>query len=160
MKHKLMNPIVMFAFGLGLGVASRLLDIYTQNLGEIFSQMAIWILLGTLISVYSGTAKRAALNVFPFCMGMLLTYYAVAVMTRGVYGTNFIIGWTLFALCSPMLAALAWKSKEKGIFPCAIRVGIVAVSVLSSILLFDRLRIYDLVIDGALIYLLFFKEVQ
>ena len=29
-----------------------------------------------------------------------------------------------------------------------IRIGIVAVSVLASILLFDRLRIYDLVIDG------------
>lgn len=142
----------------GLTVVSRLLDIYTQNLGEIFSQMAIWILLGTLISVYSETAKKAALNVFPFCVGMLITYYAVAVTTHGVYGTNFIIGWTLFALCSPILAALAWKSKEKGIFPWVVRVGIVAVSALSSVLLFDRLRIYDFVIDGALIYLLFFKK--
>lgn len=160
MKRKITNPIVMFTVGLGLGAASRLLDIYTQNLGEIFSQMAIWILLGTLISVYSQTAKKAALNVFPFCVGMLITYYAVAAMTQGVYGTNFIIGWTLFALCSPILAALAWKSKEKGVFPCVIRVGIVAVSVLPSILLFDRLRIYDLVIDGVLIYFLFFKRVQ
>lgn len=159
MKHKLMNPIVMFAVGLGLGAVSRLLDIYTQNLGEIFLQMAIWILLGTLISVYSETAKRAAANVLSFCVGMLITYYAVAAITRGVYGVNFIIGWTLFALCSPILAALAWRSKEKGIFPCVIRVGIVAVSALSSILLFDRLRIYDFVIDGALIYLLFLKKV-
>lgn len=31
----------MFGAGLILGVISRLLDIYTQNLGEIFSQMAI-----------------------------------------------------------------------------------------------------------------------
>lgn len=160
MKRKIMNPIVMFTVGLVLGVVSRLLDIYTQNLGEIFSQMAIWILLGTLISVYSETAKKAALNVFPFCVGMLITYYAVAVTTHRVYGTNFIIGWTLFALCSPILAALAWKSKEKGIFPCVVRVGIVAVSALSSVLLFDRLRIYDFVIDGALVYLLFFKKVQ
>lgn len=160
MNRKIMNPIVMFIVGLGLGVVSRLLDIYTQNLGEIFSQMAIWILLGTLISIFSETAKKAALNVFPFCVGMLITYYAVAAMTHGVYGTNFIIGWTLFALSSPVLAVLAWKSKERGIFPCVVRVGIVAVSVLFSILLFDRLRIYDLVIDGALIYLLFFKKVQ
>lgn len=160
MNCKLITPIVMFVAGLGLGVVSRLLDIYTQNLGEIFSQMAIWILLGTLISAYSETAKKAALNVFPFCVGMLITYYAVAVMTQGVYGANFIIGWTLFALCSPVLAVLAWRSKEKGIFPGVIRIGIVAVSVLSSILLFDRLRIYDLAIDGMLIYFLFFKKVQ
>ncbi|MCQ4022367.1 MULTISPECIES: hypothetical protein [unclassified Ruminococcus] len=160
MNRKLMSSIVMFAVGLGLGIVSRLLDIYAQNLGEVFSQMAIWILFGTLISIYSKTAKKAALNVFPFCVGMLITYYAVAVMTQGVYGTNFIIGWTLFALCSPVLAVLAWNSKEKGIFPGVIRIGIVAVSVLSSILLFDRLRIYDLVIDGMLVYFLFFKKVQ
>lgn len=84
----------------------------------------------------------------------------VALMTQGVYGTQFIIGWTLFALCSPVLAALAWKSKEKGVFSVVIRVGIVAVSILSSILLFHRLRIYDLVIEGILIYILFFKKVQ
>lgn len=41
----------MFGAGLILGVISRLLDIYTQNLGEIFSQMVIWILIGTLISI-------------------------------------------------------------------------------------------------------------
>ncbi len=160
MDRKLINPIVMFVVGLGLGVISRLLDIYTQNLGNIFSQMAIWILLGTLISIYSETAKKAACNVFTFCVGMLITYYAVAVMTQGVYSTNFIIGWTLFAFCSPILAVLTWKSKEKGLFPCMIRIGIVAVSVLSSILLFDRLRIYDFIIDGMLIYFLFFKKVQ
>ncbi len=82
----------------------------------------------------------------------------VALMTQGVYGTQFIIGWTLFALCSPVLAALAWKSKEKGVFSVVIRVGIVAVSILSSILLFHRLRIYDLVIEGILIYILFSKK--
>ena len=41
----------MFGVGLIFGVISRLLDIYTQNLGDIFSQMAIWILIGTLISI-------------------------------------------------------------------------------------------------------------
>lgn len=160
MKGTLLNPPVMFVIGLVLGIVSRLLDIYTQNLGEIFSQMAIWILIGTLISVCSETAKKAALNVLPFCLGMLITYYAVAAITHGVYSTAFIIGWTLFAICSPVLAVFAWKSKEKGVFPCVIRIGIAAVSFLSSILLFDRLRIYDFVIDGVLIYFLFFKKVQ
>lgn len=40
-----------------LGVASRLFDIYFDNLGNIFSQMAVWILLGTLIAIYSSTKK-------------------------------------------------------------------------------------------------------
>ena len=49
--QRLLNPIYMFLSGLFLGTAVRMLDIYTQNLGEIFSQMSIWILIGTLIAI-------------------------------------------------------------------------------------------------------------
>ena len=61
----LLKPLPMLAIGLVLGTAARLFDIYFQNLGNIFSQIAIWILIGTLISVYSPTKKRAAMNVLP-----------------------------------------------------------------------------------------------
>ena len=160
MRNKLLKPWPMLAFGLVLGAVSRLLDIYTQNLGEIFSQMAVWILLGTAIAVFSETAGRAVLNVLPFCLGMLATYYLVAAISHGVYSVSYIIGWTVFALCSPVLAWLAWLSKEKGVFPVILRIGIVAVSVLSSVVLFDRLRLYDIVIDGLLVYLLFFHKIR
>lgn len=150
----------MFCIGLILGIISRLLDIYTQNLGEIFSQMAIWILLGTLISIYSKTKKMAMMNIFPFCIGMLITYYIVAIITHGVYSRSFIIGWTIFALCSPIFAFFTWMAKEKGIIPKIISIWIIIVCVLSSIILFDKLRIYDFLIDGLLIYYLFIKKVE
>ena len=41
----------MLGSGLLLGALSRFFDIYTQNIGNIFSQMAVWILLGTVISI-------------------------------------------------------------------------------------------------------------
>lgn len=160
MKRTVMNPFVMLCFGLAMGAAARLLDIFTTNLGEVFSQMAVWILLGTLISIYSRTAKHAMVNVLAFCLGVLLTYYFVATLSHGVYSMEFIIGWTVFALCSPVMAYFAWLTKERGIFAKIVRVGIVAVSILSSILLFDRLRIYDFLIDGTLIYFLLFKKVN
>ena len=47
----LLNPLSTLLAGLLLGIAARLFDIYFQNLGEIFSQMAIWILLGTGIAI-------------------------------------------------------------------------------------------------------------
>ena len=150
----------MFIIGLLLGVISRLLDIYTQNLGNIFSQMAIWILFGTLISIFSESKKKAMINIFLFCFGMLLTYYATAIATDGVYSTTFIIGWTVFALFSPLLAYFTWMTKEKGVFPKIISVGIVLVSILSSVILFDGFRIYDFFIDGLLIYFLFFHKVK
>ena len=99
-------------------------------------------------------------NILPFCLGMLATYYVTAAITQGVYGRAFIIGWTIFALASPVMAYFAWMTKERGIFPKIIAAGIVAVSVMSSILLFDHLRLYDLIIDGVLIYFLFFKKVK
>lgn len=136
------------------------MDIYTQNLGNIFSQMAIWILLGTLISIYSPSKGRAMLNVLLFCLGMIFTYYAAAMLTEGVYGRQFIIGWTVFALFSPVFAYFARLAKNEGLFPKIIGGGIVLFSVLSSILLFDRLRVYDFIIDGALVYFLFVKKVE
>ncbi len=160
MRNKLLNPISMFVIGLFLGIISRLLDIYTQNLGNIFSQMAIWILMGTLISIHSKTKKQAIINIFPFCIGMLITYYFVAFITKGVYSNIFIIGWTIFALCTPIFAYFAWMTKEKGVFPKIISIGIILVSILSSIILFDRLRVYDIVIDALLVYFLFFKKID
>ena len=160
MRKKILNPFSTLCFGLLIGTISRLLDIFTTNLGEIFSQMAIWILLGTLISIYSTTAKKAMVNVLTFCLGMLSTYYLTAALSHGVYSKEFMIGWTAFALCSPVMAYFAWFTKENGIFPQIVRVGIIAVSVLSSILLFDRLRIYDFVMNGALFYFLFIKKVD
>lgn len=160
MTRRILNPFAMLCFGLAIGVVARLLDIFTTNLGEIFSQMAVWILMGTLISIHSRTAKQAMVNVLAFCLGMLLTYYFVAVLSHGVYSREFIIGWTVFALCSPVMAYFAWLTKKQGIFPKIVSVGIIAVSILSSIALFDRPRIYDLLIDGILVYFLFFKKIN
>ena len=91
---------------------------------------------------------------------MLITYYVTAILTHGVYGWPFIIGWTVFAFFSPVMAYFAWMAKERGIFPKIIGAGIVFVSVMSSILLFDRLRVYDFIIDGLLIYFLFFRKIS
>ena len=160
LKKVILNPISMFFIGLILGIVSRLLDIYTQNLGNIFSQMAIWILFGVLISIYSSSKARAMLNIFPFCIGMLITYYFVAFVTKGVYSTVFIIGWTVFALLSPIMAYFTWMTKEKGVFPKIISVGIIVISLLSSKILFDRIRFYDIIISVIMIYFLFIKKIE
>ena len=159
MINKILNPLTTFIIGLLLGIFSRLFDLYTQNLGNIFSQFAIRILLGTLISIYSKSAKMAMLNILLFCTGMLLTYYAATLLTEGIYGHVFIIGWTIFALCSPIMAYFVWMTKKDGVFSKMIAAGIVLFSVVSTILLFDRLRIYDYLINALLIYFLFIKKV-
>ncbi len=160
MKKYILNPVGMFIIGLVLGIVSILLDIYTTNLGNMFSEMAIWIFLGVLISIYSDNKKSAMLNMFLFCIGMLITYYYGAFFIKGIFSKLFIVGWTLFACCSPIFAYFTWMSKDKGVFAKIISVGTILVSVLSSIVLFDRLRVYDFIIDGLLIYYLFFKKIK
>lgn len=104
--NRIFVPVVMLLVGAVLGIVSKLLDIHTQNLGNIFSQMSIWILLGTLIAIFSKTKDKAALNVFVFCIGMLITYYVTAELTNSVYGMTFIYGWVAFSICSPVFAVL------------------------------------------------------
>ena len=159
MKKHLLNPVGMLITGLVMGIIIRLLDIYTTNMGNIFSQIAVWILLGTIISIYSATPKAAMCNIFPFCIGMLLTYYAVAIVTNGVYNKTYIFGWMIFALCSPFLGYIVWMAKCKGIIAKLISAGIIFISLLSSIVLFEHLRIYDFVIAALLAYFLFYKKI-
>ena len=160
MKKGILNPVGMLCIGVLLGAASRWLDAYTTNLGNVFSQLAVWILLGVLISIYSSTQIKAMCSILPFCLGMLAAYYGAAVMTGGVYGRTYLIGWTVFALVSPVFAWFAWLTKEKGIFPKLIAAGIVLVSVLSSIILFDGFRFYDWILNGLLVYFLFVKRIR
>lgn len=122
--------------------------------------MAIWILFGVLISIYSSSKIKAMINIFPFCIGMLITYYLVAFVTKGVYSTVFIIGWTVFALLSPIMAYFTWVTKEKGVFPKIIGIGIIIVSLLSSAVLFDRIRFYDIIINAVTAYFLFVKKIK
>lgn len=160
MRDKILNPKSMFGIGLVLGVITRLLDIYTTNLANIFSELSIWILFGVLIAVFSASPKQSAMNILPFCVGMLITYYLVAKITNGVYHFSFIVGWSIFALCSPIFAYFTWLTKERGVVPKLIGAGIILVTLFASIILFDGPRIYDILIILLLMVLLFGIKVK
>lgn len=166
MKKYILNPISLFIIGGILGVMSKYLDIYDTvqyygfTFGEMFSELSIWILFGVLISIFSETKKKAMINILPFCLGMLLTYYIVAEIEDAIYGWNFIKGWLIFSLFSPLMAYFTWMTKEKGILPKIISVGIILVTSITSIILFGGPSWYDLVIVIILIYLLFIKKVK
>lgn len=153
--NSILAPFAMFLLGAVLGVTSKLLDIYTSNLGNIFSQMSVWILFGTLIAIFSKTKGKAALNVFVFCVGMLITYYITAEMTASVYGMTFIYGWAAFSVCSPVFAALTWMTKEKGPLGKIISFGILFVTLTVSMVIFDGPRVHDILIMLVLAYFLF-----
>ena len=159
MKNKFVSSICVFIFGAALGILSKLLDIHTQIFGNLFSELPIWILLGTLISIYSCSPQKAACNVFLFCIGMLSTYYITAEITHSVYGYTYIKFWSVFSCICPIFAYFTWKTKEKGFFPKVISIGIVCVSVFCSLFLFS-LDIFDCIINMVLVYFLFFHKIN
>lgn len=127
------------------GISAKLLDIYTSNLGNIFSQMSVWIFLCTLLAVYSSTPKRAAINVFFFCAGMLAAYYLTAELTASVYSMLFIYGWIVFALFSPVMGFWTWYAKGKRLLSKTIAAAVIIVLFATAIILFDKIRVSDII---------------
>lgn len=75
--------VVLLGFALGVlqkwmdGSSGNLFPVWIQQLdvGNYFGRLAIWILLETIISVYSKSPLRASINTFLFLISMLAGYY-------------------------------------------------------------------------------------
>ena len=163
-KEIILNPVSMFIIGLLTGFLVKEIDIhfYTQHFGmslsDIFSKVGIWVLIGVAVSLYSKSAKWAMLNVFTFCIGMLITYYLTAVLTDSVFGWAYIKGWTVFACFSPLMAYLVTLTKRKGALSLLIKIGIFAGYIGINILLGGFIQLYDVLFFLILLYLLFIKK--
>lgn len=138
--------LCIFLLGGIFGLAARFFDIYTQNLGNIFSQMSVWVFLGTVISVTSASPFRAGANTFAFCVGMLAAYYIYAHLSGGVYSMTFVTGWAVFSALSPLFAFAVWYGGGHGIISAVIDAGVLLFMALCSIVLFDRIHLSDAVI--------------
>ena len=164
MKDKLFSPGGMLAIGCLMGILSKLSDMGSHMghlqiiLSEMTSQMSLWILIGVVISLFSRSRKLAMVNIFLFCMGMLVAYYVTAEVTHAVYGWSFIKGWAVFACFSPIMAYLVTLTKRKGLLPFLIKIGVLVVYAGVDLLLFGGPQIFDIVLLLPLLYLLFIKK--
>lgn len=135
--------VCLLGAGLATGAVIKLLDIYTQNLGNVFSQLSVWVFLCTLIAACSRSPVRAGVHVFLFAVGMLASYYLTAYLTESVYSGTMICGWTVFALLTPLFAFVAWYGKGSGVLAYLIALGIPTCMLLCAAILFDRVRLSD-----------------
>lgn len=154
----IVSKVKLFSFGLLFGIIIRLFDIYTQVLGNIFLSISVFILIGVILVLKSKTKKDAMLDVFLFFIAILITYYITAMVTHGVYGRSYIIGWGVAAFLSPILAYFTYFIKDNTMLSKIIKFGIIFVTIVASIKLFDKLYFYDYLVLLALIYLMYFKK--
>lgn len=146
------------ALGLATGVIIRLLDMHTENAGNIFSQLSVWILICTALAVFSANPRLAALKAFAFCAGMLVTYYLTAQLTGGVWSMSFAIGWAAVSLAALPAGYIAWYARGSGVMATAIGAGIIAVMLAVEWLLFDWLRVSDLFCAAACALVVFYRK--
>lgn len=122
--RKLLYSTAIFIIGVILGVVSKVLDTTPSNylpyflqildLGNFFSRMGVWLFLAVIISVYTKSPIRAALNVFLFFVGMVGSYYLYTVMVAGFFPKSYMMIWIVMTVISPFLAFICWYAKGKG----------------------------------------------
>lgn len=124
LSKKLLYTASIFVMGVILGVISKALDETASNLLPHFlevldlrnflSRIGVWIFLAVLISVYSKSPVRSAINVFLFFVGMVGSYYLYTIRIAGFFPKSYMMIWVIMTVVSPFLAFICWYAKGKG----------------------------------------------
>ena len=129
--------VILLGFLLGIlqkwidGTGESNLPVILQQLdiGNYFGRLAIWILLGTIISMYSESPLRAAINTFSFFISMLAGYYLYCNYVLGFLPRTYMMMWMVIAFASFFMAYICWYAKGNG------TIAIIISSVIIGILL-------------------------
>ena len=143
-KAAVLTTLGMFLIGIALGLFAKWLDnlalddtvwwhriVELLDLGNFFSEMAVWLLAALLIAVFSHSAFRAAWNVFAFFAGMCIAYHAYTILFSGFNPSSYMLIWYGLTLASPILAVFCWYAKGSGPVSILLDIGIIAIMMLA-----------------------------
>lgn len=136
-RTQIFNTGCILLFGIIMGAFSKFLDCTSSNhlpylfetldVSNFLGRFAIWIFLAVCISIFSVSPVRAAINVFVFFAGMVVSYYLYSKFIAGFFPKSYALIWVGFTMVSPVLAFICWYAKGDGIIAIGISSGIIAV---------------------------------
>ncbi len=117
------TEVVLLGFALGVlqkwmdGSSDNLFPVWIQQLdiGNYFGRLAIWILLATIISVYSKSPLRASVNTFLFFISMLAGYYLYCNCVFRFPAKDVYEDMDIHVFCIVFMAYICWYAKGEGI---------------------------------------------
>jgi hypothetical protein len=137
LKRQIVITLGIILFGFLLGILQKWIDgtggsnlpliLQQLDIGNYFGRLAIWILLGTIISLYSKSSLMAAINTFFFFLSMLAGYYLYCNYILGFLPRTYMMMWIVIAFGSFFMAYICWYAKGKGFIAITISSVIIGV---------------------------------
>ncbi len=113
-KQEALISIGIMIFGTIFGIVAKATD-STTLIGDIGTDLCIWILLGTLIAAYSHHPITAGINTMLFFLALLAGYYIYSKFELVFFPFSYFSGWLIIALASFPSGFFVWLSKSEGL---------------------------------------------
>ena len=137
LKIQIMATTGVMLFGLGLGVLQKWIDGSPSNILPLlmqqldirnyFGRLAVWILLATVISIYSKSPLRASINTCLFFVSMLAGYYLYCNYILGFLPRTYMMIWVVISFASIFMAYICWYARGEGMISIIISSTIIGV---------------------------------
>jgi hypothetical protein len=114
LRKEIFTALGVLLLGILLGVIAKAAD-SVSVIGDIGTDLAVWVLLGTLIAAYSRRPASAAVNELLFFLGLLAGYYAYCQFVLGFFPQAYCLGWLIVAVIASPCAAVLWFARSPGL---------------------------------------------
>ena len=113
-KKEILFSACVTAAGAGIGLAAKAAD-SVSLLGDIGTDLAIWVFLASLIAACSRHPVIAAVNTLLFFAAVLGGYYIYGKAVLGFFPRAYFLGWLIVALLSPIGGSIVWFARGEGL---------------------------------------------
>lgn len=88
------------------------LVIHTFALDRVFSEMAVFLVIGVALAVFASTPKRAGMNNLIYFVCLNIGYYGYMYHYWHFVLWDYILFWVVFSCVTPFLGYLVWYSTD------------------------------------------------